>query len=156
MITSNANVQPDFLARTDSPVKSLDVASTANSEILPVSTVSSYINIPQAHYHAKTHNMKSVTTKTESDITSQPTVRDIVWQDSNAGEASATAEIQISAATNDKAQGSPKAFTDLDYLDGPAVMAEVYPFFHMRVSSSLGCGSCPSHMRQGTTVRRLE
>ncbi len=80
--------------------------------------------------------MKSVITKTESDMTSQPTACDNVLQDSNAEEASASAEIQstsIPDATNDKAQGSPKAFTDLDYLDGPTVIAEVYPFFHVRV-----------------------
>ena len=81
--------------------------------------------------------MKSVITKTESDMTSQPTARDNMLQDSSAEEASARTEIQsssISVATNDKAQGSPKAFTDLDYLDGPTVIAEVYPFFHARVS----------------------
>jgi hypothetical protein len=81
--------------------------------------------------------MKSAITKTESDMTSQPTARDNMLQDSSAEEASARTEIQsssISVATNDKAQGSPKAFTDLDYLDGPTVIAEVYPFFHTRVS----------------------
>lgn len=70
-------------------------------------------------------------------MTSQPTARDNMLQDSSAEEASARTEIQsssISVATNDKAQGSPKAFTDLDYLDGPTVIAEVYPFFHARVS----------------------
>jgi hypothetical protein len=70
-------------------------------------------------------------------MTSQPTARDNMLQDSSAEEASARTEIQsssISVATNDKAQGSPKAFTDLDYLDGPTVIAEVYPFFHTRVS----------------------
>jgi hypothetical protein len=101
--------------------------------------------------------MKSVITKTESDMTSQPTACDKILQDSNAEEASASTEIQstsIPAATNDKAQGSPKAFTDLDYLDGPTVAAEVCPFFHMRVSYSLGCGSRSSHMRLRTIVRR--
>ena len=81
--------------------------------------------------------MKSVITKKESDMTSQPTTRDDMLQDSNAEEASARTEIHsssISVATNDKAKGSPKAFTDLDYLDGPTVIAEVYPFFHARVS----------------------
>jgi hypothetical protein len=103
--------------------------------------------------------MKSVITKTESDMTSQPTACDNMLQDSNAEEASASTKIQstsISAAINDKVQGSPKAFTDLDYLDGPTVIAEVCPFFHSRVSCSLGCGSRPNHMRQGTTLRRPE
>jgi hypothetical protein len=103
--------------------------------------------------------MKSVITKPESDMTSQPTACDNMLQDSNAEEASASTEIQstsIPTATNDKAQGSPKAFTDLDYFDGPTVIAEVCPFFHTRVSCSLGRGSRPNHMRQRTTVRRLE
>jgi hypothetical protein len=103
--------------------------------------------------------MKSVITKSEYDMTSQPTACDNMLQDSNAEEAGASTEIRstsIPAATNDKAQGSPKAFTDLDYLDGPTVIAEVCPFFHTRVSCSLGCGSHPSHMKQRTTVRRLE
>jgi hypothetical protein len=98
-------------------------------------------------------------TKTESDVTSQPTACDNMLQDSNAEEAGASTEIRstsIPAATNDKAQGGPKASTDLDYLDGPTVIAEVCPFFHTRVSCSLGWGSRPSHMRQRTTVRRLE
>lgn len=103
--------------------------------------------------------MKSVITKTEYDMTSPPTACDNVLQDPNVEEASASTEIQpssIPVATNDKAQGSPKAFSDLDYLDGPTVIAEVCPFFHTRVSCSLGCGSRRSHMRQRTTVRRLE
>ena len=102
--------------------------------------------------------MKSVITKAESDMTSQPAACDNILQDSNAEEASASTEIQstsIPAATNDKAQGSPKAFTDIDYLDGPTVIAEVCPFFHIHVSYSLDCGSRPSRMRQRTRVRRL-
>lgn len=91
--------------------------------------------------------MKSVITKTESDMTSQPAACDNMLQDPNAGEASTSTEIQstsIPAAANDKAQESPKAFTDLDYLDGPTAI-EVCPFFHTRVSCSLRCGSRRSH-----------
>jgi hypothetical protein len=102
--------------------------------------------------------MKSVITKSESGMTSQPAACDNILQDSNAEEASASTEIQstsIPAAANDKAQGSLKAFTDLDYLDGPTVIAEVCSFFHISVLYSLGCASRPSHMRQRTTVRRL-
>lgn len=98
-------------------------------------------------------------TKTESDMMSQPTGCDNVFHDSNVEEASATTEIQstsIPAATDDKARGSPKAFNDLDYLDGPTVIAEVFPFFHTPVSCLLGCGSRQSHMRQRTTARRLQ
>jgi hypothetical protein len=126
---------------------------------MPVRAVSSYINIPKAHYHAQTHTMKDVVTKTEVDMTSQPAACDNVLQDKNAEEASTSTEIQstsIPAATNDKAQESPKAFTDLDYLDGPTVITEVCPFFHTRVSISLGCGSRWSQRRKRTTVRRLE
>lgn len=92
-------------------------------------------------------------------MTSQPTACDNMLQDSSAEEASTRTEIQstsISATANDKAQESPKAFTDLDYFDGPTVIAEVCPFFHMRVLCSLGCGSCQSHMKQRTTAQRLE
>jgi hypothetical protein len=46
----DAGVRSDCLPLTGSPVKSFDVTSTA--EIMPVRTLSSYINIPQAHYHA--------------------------------------------------------------------------------------------------------
>jgi len=109
-------------------------------------------------------------TRTESVVTSsQPTACDIMFQDSNAEEASASTEIQstliqstsiqftsIPAATNDKAQGGQKALTDLDYLDGPTVIAEVWPFFHTCESCSLGCGSRPSHMRQRATARRQQ
>ena len=99
-------------------------------------------------------------TRIESVVTSsQPTACDIMFQDSNAEEASASTEIQstsIPAATNDKAQGGQKALTDLDYLDGPTVIAEVWPFFHTCESCSLGCGSRPSHMRQRATARRQQ
>ncbi len=71
--------------------------------------------------------MKSMITKTGSDMTSQPTAYDNA-QHSIAEEADASAEVEstsIPAATNDKAEASSKAFTDLDYLDGPTVIAEV-------------------------------
>ena len=99
--------------------------------------------------------MTSVITKTEPDMTAC----DNMLQDSCAEEDSTRIEIQstsIPAAINDKAQESPKAFTDLDYFDGPTVIAEVYPLFHAHLSCSLGCGSYPGHTRQKTTVRRLE
>jgi hypothetical protein len=99
--------------------------------------------------------MKSVLTKPDSDITSQPTACDNMLKELNAEEAGASTEIQstsVPAATSDKVQGSPKAFADFDYLDGPTVVAEVCPFFYMHVSCS-GCGSRP---RRRTTMRRLE
>lgn len=92
-------------------------------------------------------------------MTSQPAACDNMLQDSNAEEASTSTEIQstsIPAAANDKAQESPKAFTDLDYFDGPTAITEVCPFFHTRVPYSPGCGSRRSHRRERTTVRRLE
>lgn len=101
--------------------------------------------------------MNSVITKTESDTTSQPTACDDILRDSNAEEASASTEIQstsLPAAINDKDQGSSKVFTDLDYLDGPTVITEVCPLFHMCVSYSLGYCSRSSRMRLRTTVRR--
>jgi len=46
----DAGVRSDCLSQTGTPVKSLDATSTA--EIMPVRVVSSYINVPHAHYHA--------------------------------------------------------------------------------------------------------
>jgi hypothetical protein len=70
-------------------------------------------------------------------MTSQPTVCDNTLQHSIAEDARAAAEIQSTSfptATNDNAQGSSKGFIDLDYLDGPTIIAEVWPFFHTRIS----------------------
>lgn len=92
-------------------------------------------------------------------MTSQPAACDNMLQDPNTKEPSTSTEIQstsIPAAANDKAQESPKAFSDLDYLDGPTAITEVCPFFNTRVSCSLGCISRRSHRRQRTTVRRPE
>lgn len=82
-------------------------------------------------------------TKTESVMTSQPTVCDNTLQHSVAEDDSASAEIQstsIPTSTNDKAQpeGGSKGFADLDYLDGPTIIAEVCPFFHTRMSILTG------------------
>ncbi|SRR5216684_3203047 len=79
----------------------------------------------------QTHGVKSVITETEPDMTSQPTACDNTLQ-SIAEEACPSAEIQSTstpAATNDEAQGSSKAFINLDDLDGPTIIAEVCPFF---------------------------
>lgn len=72
--------------------------------------------------------MQRVITETESDITSRPTTCDTTLQHSTAEDASAGAEnwsTSFLAATNDEAQGRSKTHTDLDYLDGPAIITEV-------------------------------
>ena len=81
--------------------------------------------------------MENVITKTKSVITSQPTACDNTLQHLVVEDASASAEIQSTSfptATNDEDQGISNGFTDLDYLDGPTIIAEVYPFFHPRIS----------------------
>lgn len=78
--------------------------------------------------------MKSVITKTESDMMSQPTGCDNVLHDSNFEEASASTEIQSTSIP-------------------AAIIVEVFPFFHTPISCLLGRGSRQSHMRKRTTVR---
>jgi hypothetical protein len=69
-----------------------------------------------------------VITKIESDVASQPIACDNMLQHAIAGDASASAEFQSTpfpTAIDDNAPESPKGFTDLDYLDGPTIIAEV-------------------------------
>jgi hypothetical protein len=81
--------------------------------------------------------MENVIMETKSVMTPQPTECDNTLQYSVAEDATASVEIQSTsfpAATNDEDQGISNGFTDLDYLDGPTIMAEVNPFFHTRIS----------------------
>ena len=70
-------------------------------------------------------------------MTLQPTVCNDTLQHMIAEDDSASVEIQSTSfptAMNDKTQGSSKGLTDLDYLDGPTIIAEVCSFFHTRMS----------------------
>lgn len=81
--------------------------------------------------------MENVITETKSVMTSQPTACDNTLQHSVAEDTIASVEVQSTsfpAATNDEDQGISNGFTDLDYLDGPTIIAEVNTFFHTRIS----------------------
>jgi hypothetical protein len=85
--------------------------------------------------------MKGMTTQAESVVTLQPTACDNTLQQSTAEEASASADVRPTSfptATNNKALESSDGFADLDYLDGPTIIAEVYPFIYTRVSILTG------------------
>ena len=101
--------------------------------------------------------MECVITETKSVMTSQPTSCDDALQHSIAEDVSSNAEIQSTSfptTTNDEDQGISKGFTDLDYLDGPTIIAEVYSFVLSRahINSHWGCGNRPSRMRQRAPV----
>ncbi|KAH9999003.1 hypothetical protein BJV77DRAFT_652788 [Russula vinacea] len=127
----DAGVHSNCLSQAGSPTKSLDVTSQVDgkaggqscSPVCPSDSAGHALQLATV----MTRNPKSVITKTESVMTSQPTACDDTLQHMVAEDDSASAEIQSTSfptTTNDEAQESSKDFTDLDYLDGTTVIAE--------------------------------
>ncbi len=94
------------------------------------------LNVPHAHHNPYIRNMKGVITNTESDIASRSAACDAISQRSIAEDDNVGAESQsaLLAAPERKAEGSSKAPTDLDYLDGPTIIAEVCQTLRIRIN----------------------
>ncbi|KAI0290508.1 hypothetical protein BC826DRAFT_1187324 [Russula brevipes] len=97
-----ADVHSDCPAEPDSLVKSLNITPT-------------------------TATTRRMIAETPSDVTSQPIACDTMSRPSIPEDAGTSAEILFTsfpATTNNKAQGSSMAPTDLNYLDGPTIIDE--------------------------------
>lgn len=94
------------------------------------------LNVSHAHHNPEIRNMKGVITNTEPDTASRSAACDTISRRSIAEDGNVGAESQsaILAAPECKAEGSSKAPTDLDYLDGPTVIAEVCQTLRIRIN----------------------
>ena len=77
------------------------------------------LNVTHAHHYRWAQNTKEVTANSESDTVSRPVAAcDTISQD-----VKLDSESQSTIPAVTKHKGSPKATMDLDYFDGPTVIA---------------------------------
>lgn len=148
-----ADVHSDCPAEPDSLVKSLNITPTTATTRVRAINANPFSRL---HHNPTAFIMQRMVAETPSDITSQPTACDTMSRPSIAEDAGTSAEIlatSFPATTNNKAQGSSMAPTDLNYLDGPTIIDEVCQPHHIRVSIHSGCNSLLSHFRRRSPLQ---